>query len=424
MVFLILGVSAIWAFKVAKSLAGKGGNPLTVWQGISNPRGQFPGQDKLVVLIVGKDYNHDKKGMPYTSDSRSDTIMLVAADLETKQLSAVSIPRDTRVSAADGVTGKINGAFQRGGLELLKRTISQEFGVDPQYYVILKDDAVKKLVDAVGGVEVEAVDDMFYDDSWGQLHVDIKKGRQRINGDQAVGYVRFRKMGTHRVTKSGDKVSVTKRTSKEEGDIRRTERQQLLLRSLVSEAMRPANLWKADEILNVGFSQVDTDLSRPQLLALATIFKSQGTSHMLNGSIPGTDKTIDGIYYWEPDPERATLTVDWLIKGDTAAGRRLVRVAVYNATKVAGVAKQTASDLDALGFTASSAGNSKDHPAKTEVIYRKSTHEDFAREIAAKIGATVVTKDTDSDPRADWLPEIKVILAGDVVKPSQSPASR
>jgi LCP family protein required for cell wall assembly len=403
--FLAL-IASVWAYTVARSFTSNGGGIGEVWAGIANPRGLFPDKNRVVILVVGKDYNHDKKGMPYTKEARSDTIMLISADLENHKLATLSIPRDTRVEDEDGVH-KINAMFKNGGIQLLKRTLLREFGIYPDYHVILKDQAVKELVNAVGGVEVEAIDDMFYDDSWGGLHIDIKKGRQRLNGESAIGFVRFRKMGTHKVV-DGRKEDIAARSSLEEGDIRRTERQQQLVRALGSEALTPKNLLRAESIVNTGFEQIETDLSRPQVLALATLFRGKSLDGSMSATIPGQDSKPGDTYYWVPDKQRTALTVEWLLKGDEHAGRQMVRVLVFNGSETRGAGRSAAKLIEEDGFDVQVGGNKSAAPEQTTVTYRKAAHYAYAREVATRLGGGTVAKDTGQP--GDWRPEIEVVI--------------
>lgn len=419
--FLALLIGAgIWTYKVVGAFTKKGGGSIVqVWQGITNPRALFPGQDRTTILIIGKDYNYDSKDQAFTKDSRADTIMLLSADLEHGKLTAVGIPRDTHVTAPDGITGKINATFARGGLQLLKQTIANEFGFSPDHYVILKSDAVKKIVDAVGGVDVEAIDDMFYQDSWGGLNIDLKKGHYHIDGTQAVGFVRFRKTGTHEIGPKGEKIPVHHQPSKEEGDIRRAERQQQLVHALVSEGLRPQNIMNAEGLINVAFAQLDTDLTRTQALALATIFKKGGSADLAGSTIPGKDATIDGIYYWDPDLDRTKLTLDWLLRGNEEAGRQLMRIVVVNASAERGATKPFVDRLKGEGYSAVAGGSTHDKPAQSELTFRKAAFEPFARAVAQELGIQNVHKDT-GDPRADWLPEVRIVISDDLAtKPAQ-----
>jgi len=413
---LLIGAGA-WAYEVVGTLTKHGGgNIVQVWQGITNPRALFPSKDRIVILVVGKDYNYDSKDIAYTKDARADTIMLLSADLANAKLTAVGIPRDTRVTAPDHVTGKINGTFSRGGFPLLQETISKEFGVAIDYHVILKADAVKKIVDAVGGVDVDVLDDMFYEDSWAGLKINLTKGHHHINGTEAVGFVRFRKTGTHEIGPKGEKIPVHHKSSMEEGDLRRADRQQQLVHALVGEALTPKNIVQAGNLINTAFDQIETDLTRTQAEALATIFKKSSSSNLAGSTIPGKDTTIGGTYYWEPDLDRSRLTLDWLLRGNEDAGRRLVRIVVYNGTTDKAAARTVAENLRGEGYEASSTGAPKEKPVTNELVYRKAAYESYARAIAQELGIQSVRKDV-GDPRADWLPEIKIMLVENAASP-------
>lgn len=371
-----------------------------VIQTLRDPKeAEFPSTNEITILLVGRDYNRDRKGMPYTKNSRADTIMMLRADLVNKTVRACSIPRDTYIQAADQLTGKINAVLTRGGVDLLKQTLEQKFGVHIDHYVLIKPSAVQEIVNAVGGVEVEAMDDMKYDDSWGQLHVDIKQGRHHLNGEQAEGYVRFRKMnhGEGR--------------SKEEGDHRRTARQQQLISALMSSANSTGNLMRVDEIIETGFGQIDTSLSRPQCVALALIFKNAATGNMLSATVPGTDGKVGEESVFNMDLERSQATVDWLIKGDDLAMKRLVRVEIRNGTKTKGIARQAADLLELQGYSAKAPGNAPSTPVTT-IVYRKASFENAAREIQKALGAPSVTKEVK--PANDWDPEIEIVVGDDL----------
>lgn len=408
-ILLLLGVgfAGAWGYRLMTALGGGKMNIRDTWEGIAHPKESFNSK-RPVILVVGRDYNipYNSRSKLSTKNSRADTIMLVSADLDSAKLTAISIPRDTLVHATDGQTGKINATLARGGIDLLMDTIASEFGVRPDYYVLLKADAVRNLVDSVGGVDVNPIDRMFYEDFWGNLSVDLQSGEQHINGKQAVGYVRFRKSGDHKVGPKGERIPVPYHSSKEEGDIRRTERQQELVRALAREALKPQNFGRAPELVNVAFEQVHTNLQPKQLLSLATIFRSS-TGGLAGGTLPGKDGSHRSEYVWEPDKERATLMLHWLLNDDQASGRRLTRVAVYNASEERGANSKAVEQLRGLGFEASAAGRSSDTDAS--VTYRKAAFESYAQEIAQMLGITVVKKDF-SQGNQYWLPEIKVVM--------------
>lgn len=406
--FLAVGAAGRLVVNVVESLGGGEKGALEVFQTLRDPRKEFAGRSKLTILLVGQDYNRDRKGMPYTKNSRADTIMLLAVDLDQKKVRACSIPRDTYVQAADQLSGKINGTLARGGVDLLERTLEQMFGLTIDNYVLVKPYAVRKIVDAVGGVEVEALDDMKYDDSWGQLHVDIPKGRHHLTGVQAEGFVRFRKMN------SGEG------RSEEEGDLRRAARQQQLVRAMMSAANRTGNLLRVDEIIDTGFEQIDTDLPRLKLVALARIFQGADMSGMISGTVPGEDKMAGEEYIYQLDYDRAQHTVDWLIKGDDYAMKKLVRVQIRNGTKTPGVARIAADMLDSQGYSAFAPGNAPSTKVTT-IVYRKASFETAARDIQRALGASSVTK--DAKPANEWEPEIEIVVGDDLADKLKSSAN-
>jgi LCP family protein required for cell wall assembly len=206
---------------VLKSISSKSGGVVSFLETIKNPKARFNGKSRVNILLVGKDYNRDSKGMPitrayfidpktgkrgYRNIARADTIVVMSCDLDNGKVSAISIPRDTRVTARDGKTGKINATYARGGSKLLRETVEDLTGITPDYVIAIKPDAIREIVSILGGVDVETIDQMKYDDNWGNLHIDLPKGKQHLTGDQAVGFARFRevKPGTKHSAEEGD----------------------------------------------------------------------------------------------------------------------------------------------------------------------------------------------------------------------------
>ncbi len=385
----ILGVFALFAGKalqVASKFDKGEGMMNPIWT-LSNPQGQFPANTQRVnILLIGKDYNHTNKGILYTKASRSDTLIVFSLDIQNKTVSALSIPRDTYIAER---RGKINAAFAQGGAPMAVSTVGKLLGVYPDYFIALKPDGVKELVDEVGGVEVTALDAMKYDDNWGGLHIDLPEGTYTINGDQAVGYTRFRK--------SNDGLP----HSKEEGDARRMARQQNLVRAMVAKAKNPAVLMRADKLIDVALAQVETNLTPSQLLALATIFRETESEKITSASLIGHDGREGGLYVFNPDAEKTGYLVDWLLRGDLGAANKLTVVAVQNGTKIKGAARRLADSLKESGFDAHPDGNAPkatgenapDELPVSRVVYHKAPFEERAKSIGRIMGITDVVKE-------------------------------
>ncbi|MBR6126213.1 LCP family protein, partial [bacterium] len=170
------------------------------------------------ILLLGVDSNGD--GTDIWEGTRSDTIMVVNLDPKSHTVKAISIPRDSKVYLPEnkGVQ-KINSAHALGGVNLVKKTLKETFGIKIDHYIVIHDEAVEKIIDALGGVTVYVEKPMKYHDWAGHLHIDLNKGETNLTGKQAVGYLRYRKDGL--------------------GDIGRTQRQQWFIRSLFEKLHSP-----------------------------------------------------------------------------------------------------------------------------------------------------------------------------------------
>jgi polyisoprenyl-teichoic acid--peptidoglycan teichoic acid transferase len=409
------------AARTLMSISGSGKNTggisgvTNILNTMANPRSKFPDKNRLNVLLVGKDYEYvfskdpTKNGMRHTKSSRADTIMLLSLDLEKRTVAAISIPRDTKVTATDGITGKINATFRaeshkNGGIDLLKSTVSELTGVPIDYHIILKPDAVKEVVDSVGGVEVETLDAMHYDDNWGHLHIHLPKGKQRIGGEDAIGFTRYREPNyAHVDVATGVKTPIPSsevQHSKEEGDFRRQSRQQQLIRAVATAAKQPGNWTQIDKIVNTAFDQLDTNLDRMQVMALGAMFKSTDPNSMLTATLPGKG-TEHGTYFYIPNQESIRATIDWLIHGDETASYRLTRVVVQNASQVPGVGRRVVEILKDRGFQVDDPEtlDNVTPVATTKIVYSKQIVKTRAEKIASLVGAdlSLLVKETMPD---------------------------
>jgi LCP family protein required for cell wall assembly len=216
-------------------------------------------------------------------DGLSDTMLLIRFNPHTDQLVVLSIPRDTRTLVLGRMT-KLNEANREGGPALAAMSVSDLLGgVEIDRYVRINVQGVEKLVDALGGVEVNVPKDMKYQDDSQHLYINLKAGQQRLDGNQALQFLRFR--------------------YDDNGDIGRIQRQQMLMRSVLEQALNPKTIARLPKILSVIQSHVDTNLSVEELLALAG-FASKTNSYnvqmlMLPGDFSSTREFE--LSYWLPN---------------------------------------------------------------------------------------------------------------------------
>lgn len=224
---------------------------------------------KFNILLLGLD---GRQGV----NNRADTIILATLDGETNQAQLLSIPRDTRVKIKGG-WDKINAAYAYGGVELTRTTVSDFLGVEIDRYAVLDFNSLVKLVDAVGGIEVDVPVRMYVP----LEGIDLKPGKQHLNGEQVLAYARFR--GTI------------------EGDIDRARRQQEVIQLLLQKVLKPENLPRIGQFIEIAKNNVDTDLTAKEMIALARIAPDVMEKGISTKVLPGKNKKIDGLWYWEPD---------------------------------------------------------------------------------------------------------------------------
>ncbi len=153
---------------------------------VNLPGGQFLPSLKqpINILIMGVDSNG--KNTERFTGTRSDSMLLVSLDPGKQKAGVISIPRDSRVQIANnhGID-KINSAHAFGGPELAMATVSQSFNVPIDKYIVVDEDGAKRILEAVGSVDVLVEKKMSYTDHTAKLYVDLEPGIQTLNAKQA-----------------------------------------------------------------------------------------------------------------------------------------------------------------------------------------------------------------------------------------------
>lgn len=253
----------------------------------------FPfGSKRRNILLLGVDSNGE--GTDPFEGTRTDTIILMNIDPRTKSLNAISIPRDSKVYLpGDHGVQKINAAHAIGGIGMTIKTIEDTLGVKIDRYVMVHDQAVKEVVDALGGIDIYVEKDMHYNDYTGKLFINLKKGNNHLSGKEVIGYLRFRHDAM--------------------GDIGRTQRQQWFLRGLMEALKKPETLAKLPEIINVANKYIKTNMSFYELSQYAGLAKHLEMDKIEIAMLPGAPNKKGYISYWILDPEKTQEVVDRLI---------------------------------------------------------------------------------------------------------------
>ena len=251
--------------------------------------------ERLNVLLLGIDARRGE------TMARTDTIILASVDLKSKQMSLLSIPRDTRVNIPKHGWDKINSAAVYGGPQLTMKVVSDLLGIPVKHYVLTNFSGFKEIVDALGGVTIDVERNMYHEDitDGGIYRINLKKGLQRLDGDKALQYVRFRDY--------------------ELGDIDRTKYQQKFLVALAKEMLQPSTIPKLPKLVPEINRYVDTNLSISDMLTLASAAKQLADGNIVCQTLPGRPLNIDEGSYWGVDPAEARQMVTNLFNGVTTS---------------------------------------------------------------------------------------------------------
>ena len=230
---------------------------------------------KKNIMLMGVDERPEDHDM-----GRSDTLMVIMLDTNTKNVSLLSIPRDTRVHIPRHGWDKINHAYAFGQKELTRRTVEEFLGIKISNYVMVDFKGFTGLVDAIGGVDIDVEQDMYYRDSWDGFTVDLKKGMQHMDGKTAIQYVRYRD---------------------EEGDIGRVRRQQHFMMAMYDKISSEQLLIHIPGLAKQLTSMVKTDLQINEMISLGQALHSMVKEKGIKmNTVPGEGRYIQDISYYIP----------------------------------------------------------------------------------------------------------------------------
>lgn len=229
------------------------------------PRSNDP-KEPYYILVLGSDARSGD------TVSRSDVIQLCRLDPETKAVSILSIPRDTKIELEGHGTQKINAAMAYGGPAGAVQAVSEFVGVDIAHFILLDFESFTDIVDTLGGVTVNVP---FKTEFGGTV---LEPGVQQLNSRQALAFVRCR-------------------YSYALGDFQRAANQRALLKAIAKKVVA-APLGDIPSLVGSMSSYVNTDMTAGELIAMAREFSNIDIdAGVTSGQVPSTTATIDGVSY-------------------------------------------------------------------------------------------------------------------------------
>lgn len=220
-----------------------------------NPSELYSNQKNINILLLGLDTRNPAQ----FSAGRTDSIIIVTLDMVNKEIKLSSIMRDTLVSIPGHDLNRINTVFTFNGPDAAVDTVEKYFNIKIDYYAIVNFWAVANIIDSVGGVDIDVksgernnlnlnLDEINkYNKDKDSPHVG-KSGLQKLDGKQAVAYMRIRHVG--------------------EADFERTERQRTVLEAITKKDFSLGDILR---VVNGLPNNVRTNVDQLKMVSLANI---------------------------------------------------------------------------------------------------------------------------------------------------------
>ncbi len=242
---------------------------------------------KANVLILGV----DEDGL------RTDTIILASYDLDDNKIDMLSIPRDTRMYIGKRYQ-KINAAYslsqngKKRGYQGTVEAVTRLTGVPINYYVEFSTKAFREMIDALGGVEFNVPQRMYYTDRSQNLKIDLQPGLQTLDGEKAEQLVRFRKYA--------------------QGDIRRVEVQQEFIKAVADQKLNLSILTKLPDIFKTLQSEIKTNFSVMDIMKYIPNLKELSSENVIFHQLPGefSGPEYEASYWLVDVPSLKTLITE------------------------------------------------------------------------------------------------------------------
>lgn len=246
---------------------------------------------------------------------RTDVNIVASLNLTTKEVHLISVPRDTRVVMTDDMIAYLekndrtipqaNGVYGQckltevhayageGNRSTFSVAMLEEIlGIDIDYYVKVDLDAFKDIVDAVGGVEFDVQERLYYSDPAQGLYIDLYPGPQLLDGEKAEMLVRFREGYAQK-------------------DLKRIEVQQEFLKAFISQVCSSDKIMSnLDSYIKIFMEKVESDMPVATALKYAGYIKEIDPAAITTDTIPG-----EGGSYFDMDEEGTKELVDYRIYG-------------------------------------------------------------------------------------------------------------
>ena len=398
-IIVLLIVAGSWfAYKTYKNGGGVSGMLATV-----------AGHTEFRTLVLG--ISTDQDGVDLT-----DTIMVASYNPNTQKATLLSIPRDTytgKNAAKATAYEKINALYTRKHRpDETLAAVNEITGLNIEKYVVVKTEALIKLVDVIGGVTFNVPIDMKYDDPTQDLHINLTAGEQLLDGDKAEQLVRFRhnNNGTSYPEEYGDNDTGRMRTQRE------------FIMQVLKQTLKLENIFKIGEILDIANECIITNVDINTAKDYVPYAVEFSTENIVTGVLPGvntnenTNKTWVFVYnktqtadliqelFYDRDLEQEETDTENTTESNTTSSNSVsksdIKIEVLNGSGNSTKLQKAVKELEGAGYNVSRTG-STNTTSKTTIVNKKDVKEVLLKNIKETLGIGTISSSESSSSKVD-----------------------
>ena len=392
---LILGTISYFVYGTIKNGGGAQGLVATA---MGQTKEEIENLEPFSALLLG------------SSQNMTDTIMIFKYNPQTQQAYLISIPRDTYTGynkTYATASDKINCLYLGGNAEKTLEAVNRITGLDLKYYVVVDTDALKTLVDAIGGVYFDVPIDMNYTDKKQELYINLKAGYQLLDGDKAEQVVRFRhnQDGTSYSLEYGD------------NDTGRMKTQRNFLKAVMQQTLKPTNILKIGDFIDIAQTYIKTNIPinvMKQYIAPAVNFS---VDNLETGTIPGVNEKCNGVWVFIANKLKTQNYLNEMNNKLTGIDQiskeeiKNINIEILNGSGSTINLTEAKSTLEDIGFTIAKTGKTNS-TSKTSIINKSQLPENILNSIKNLLEVGEISNSTSTDSTVD----ITIILGKDINK--------
>ena len=396
------------------------------------------GLSGMLATVVGHDENTKKNlseikvlilGVSTDLDSQlTDTIMVASYNPNTQKANLLSIPRDSytgKNTAKATASLKINALYNiEKTPEKTLKAVNEITGLDIKYYVVVKTEALIQLVDAIGGVEFNVPIDMKYDDPTQDLHIDLKAGTQKLDGEKAEQVLRFRHSNPDKIT--GQMSTYPSEYGNDDFGRMRTQRD--FISALLKQTLKPENIFKLGEILEIAHKNVETNLELSYIKDYIPYAVEFNTDNLQTATLPGTTpdmkdtnnvsifvinkklstELIQSMFYVDSTEETEDNTItnnintsSNSISSTTTVKDDELKIELINGSGNTSKLEEAKTKLEEAGFKVNKTGKQQKTISKTLITNKKNATEEQLKNMKKALSAGSISTNKQASSQVD-----------------------